>query len=325
MVGPVVRRVYQSRLVRELYVVYLFLWMIVTSRLPLGTNVFERDWDVLIVLDACRVDAMEAVADEYEFIGDIERLRSLGSTSKEWMGKTFTRTYADRIAETEYVCSNPYMDALSDEHLDFLDDGTTRRSRLATATWANSLISSDLVVPDEFAGYQSLWANLSSRSEFGVAEADDVTDYAIRAARDHENERLIVHYMQPHAPYIGDALAEGRELREFEEQPFEALRKGTDRAVVWEAYLNNLRYVLDHVERFLRNVDADRVVLSSDHGELFGEYGLYAHGVGIPHPGVKHVPWVETSAENIEGYEPTIEELAEAGEVQEHLSALGYL
>jgi hypothetical protein len=38
---------------------------------------------------------------------------------------------------------------------------------------------------------------------------------------------------------------------------------------VWEAYLDNLRYVLDNIEELLQNVDG-KVVISADHGELFG-------------------------------------------------------
>jgi len=39
---------------------------------PDGTPIYEREWDVLVVLDACRLDLMEGVADEYEFIERVD-------------------------------------------------------------------------------------------------------------------------------------------------------------------------------------------------------------------------------------------------------------
>jgi hypothetical protein len=36
----------------------------------IGTNVFDRDWDVLILLDTCRVDALREVKSERSSVGD---------------------------------------------------------------------------------------------------------------------------------------------------------------------------------------------------------------------------------------------------------------
>lgn len=50
-----------------------------STRDRLGTNVFTRDWDLLVILDACRVDAMREVAGEYEFIQKVDSIRSVGA------------------------------------------------------------------------------------------------------------------------------------------------------------------------------------------------------------------------------------------------------
>jgi len=44
--------------------------------------------DLLVVLDACRTDALSAVADEYDGLIDHEAVWSLGSTSDEWFAHT---------------------------------------------------------------------------------------------------------------------------------------------------------------------------------------------------------------------------------------------
>ena len=38
--------------------------------------------------------------------------------------------------------------------------------------------------------------------------------------------------------------------------------------------------VLRHVQNLLNNHDAERVIISADHGEAFGEFGVYRHPVG---------------------------------------------
>lgn len=59
-----------------------------SSRRPLGTNVFERDWGLLVVLDTCRYDALAAVADDYDFLDDVSAVTSVGGSTREWRANT---------------------------------------------------------------------------------------------------------------------------------------------------------------------------------------------------------------------------------------------
>lgn len=94
---------------------------------------------------------------------------------------------------------------------------------------------------------------------------------------------------------------------------------------MWEAYLATLRYVLDDVALLLENVDAERVVITADHGEAFGEWGFYGHTVGCPHPVVRRVPWVETTATDEETHESAVTpEVDAAFDRDQHLRDLGY-
>ncbi|MFB6185902.1 MAG: hypothetical protein ABEI86_03425, partial [Halobacteriaceae archaeon] len=83
--------------------------MSIFSRIDYGTNIYERDWDVLIILDTARVDAMESVADEFGFIEQVDSIRSLGSTSSEWLAKTFTTEYKSEISNTALISGNPHV------------------------------------------------------------------------------------------------------------------------------------------------------------------------------------------------------------------------
>jgi hypothetical protein len=62
-------------------------------------------------------------------------------------------------------------------------------------------------------------------------------------------------------------------------------------------------YVLDSVKTLLRSVDGS-VVITADHGNLLGEFGLYGHPDYVPAPALKRVPWCRTIAEDDGTYEP---------------------
>jgi membrane-anchored protein YejM (alkaline phosphatase superfamily) len=112
-----------------------------------------------------------------------------------------------------------------------------------------------------------------------------------------------------------------------EDEPYEAGRKGmTSKEKLWPLYLDNLRLVLDSIEVLLENLDAERVAITADHGELLGELDQWGHFQSIPHPQLKRVPWVETTATDKETRHPDEEfAIAHDDSVQEQLADLGYL
>lgn len=99
-----------SRVIRPIYYIYVAFLLSITKWRPWGTNIFERDWDAIILLDACRVDALREVEDEYDFLAVEETITSVGSTSFEWMNHTFDTEYRNEIERTAYVSGNGYTD-----------------------------------------------------------------------------------------------------------------------------------------------------------------------------------------------------------------------
>jgi len=112
-----------------------------------------------------------------------------------------------------------------------------------------------------------------------------------------------------------------------------SLRRGevsTER--VWRAYEANLRHVLSEVATLLDNVDG-RVAVTADHGNLFGEWGLYGHPMHTPVPALLAVPWAEATGVDRGILDPELDPPeplpvgrvhGETGE-RERLEALGYL
>lgn len=305
-------------LLKAAYLVYVGMLLSIERIVPIGTNIFEKDWDALIVLDACRADALAEVSDEYDFITEVDVITSVGSMTPEWMSNTFRTDYLADIRQTAYVVKNGFMEIVLDER------GHTGFDAIPFGPSTFDVVSSD-----DFGRLEALWkVHFDGSSRWMVGEGDAsrlhpryITDRAIDVGRNSDTEKLIVHYIYPHEPY---PLANKRLRR-----PFDALSKGeASRDDVWEAYLDNLRFVLDDVAILLENLDAKKVVITADHGEAFGEYGFYQHLIGCPVPCVRRVPWVETSASDTGEYiteAPEPMSVSESKSVEERLEELGYM
>lgn len=303
-----------------------------TSRVPVGTNILDRDWDVCIILDTCRVDALRCVADEYDYLTEIMDSLSVGGSSPEWMAHTFDTARRDAISRTGYLTANAWAERVLIDRLhpqnQYSDFPLLRRLQ-RFGNW-------NPVDPDGLGQLERVWEYVPAENQLheemdpgglmpGGAPPQYVTDRAVSVARSGEYDRLILHYMQPHAPYVSGAVKHGRELHRAESQPFEYLRETGDRQRVWKAYLDELRYVLDNIAILLRNLSADKVVMTSDHGEAFGEYSVYMHHSGSVHPHVRRVPWAVTSATDTGSYEPEVDATRrEDQSLDERLKALGY-
>lgn len=299
-----------------LFTTYLAVWYALTSRRPLGENVYESDWDLLVVLDACRVDTLREVADEYEFIDGVDSRWSVGSQSAEWLAATFTDDWREEVARTTYVSGNGYTESV-------FVDGSRPPANNAIPV---DLSSWSVVDEDAFRSHVKVWEH-DHDERYGSVLPAAITDHTIRAAREGDADRIVAHYTQPHLPYVGDAYREGRDPTELERRGYELLEEGSAaREAVYEAYRETLRWVLDDVADLLENVDAETVVITADHGEAFGEWHAYGHPEGFPHPAVKKVPWVETTATDERTREPAelSDEPSVSTAVEDHLRDLGY-
>jgi hypothetical protein len=221
----------------------------------------------------------------------------VASSSITWIDRTFTEEYQDEVNRTAYVTANPYSRDLDPRDFQILDE-----------VWKYG------------------WDD-----EIGTVPPRNVTDRGIQTMREHSPDRLILHYMQPHFPSIPDQLAEGINIDSFgEERASVWSRLESDEISyerVWNSYKKNLSYVLDDIALLLENMNANRVILSADHGNAFGKLGIFGHPPNIPIDVLREVPWVVTTAKDSDKYSPTLEKnkrAVESKEVQSRLKDLGY-
>jgi len=261
-----------------------------------GQHILNEEWDICIVLDACRADLLADVVGDHSFL-DTNTTRSVGSATFEWMPKTFSD---DRdFSNVTYVCANPF--------------------------------SGEFLNGDDFELLEEVWRT-SWDPELGTVPADSVTDATIRIGRELRPERLLIHYMQPHVPFVPSDWSTGPRVNEFGQwgassgpDAFEELAMGLrDEEEVWTGYTKNLDYVLSSVSTLLENVDGDRVVITSDHGNAFGEWGLYGH-YSVPLACLRTVPWCTTTAKDQHTRTPNPhDQTAEVSDRMEMLRSLGY-
>jgi len=134
------------------------------------TCLMDEAWDYLIILDACRHDFFAEVYGEY-LEGKLEKRDSPGTATVDWRDKALAGRYDDVV----YVSSNPYINSVMPV-----------KGYLGT---------------DHFADVYDVWST-SWDEKRGTVLPASVTSAALLALRDHPEKRVIVHYLQPHAPYL---------------------------------------------------------------------------------------------------------------------------
>jgi len=237
-----------------------------------GVDIFAEDWDVLVLLDACRYDMF---AGQNTLPGELTARQSRGSSTRE-----FLRGNVDgkRLHETVYVTASPMLY----RNRDSLDG--------------------------EFHAEVDVWRTGGWDDDSGTVLPETTTAHAVDAAADYPNKRLLVHYLQPHYPFVGSDTdpftAEQAFDRPDEPDCWDQVLRGelrVDPADVWRAYRATLDRALDSVADLFAAVDG-KIVVSADHGNMVGERARpvpvreWGHPHGLYTTELVRVPWLEHTA-----------------------------
>ena len=275
-----------------------------------GIDYMARDWDNLLILDACRADMFEETIGTEQF-ASYERVVSPGSSSPEWMEATFA---GREFPDTVYLSGNPWI------------------AKTASSTFHDLVnIWVDDFGVDESELEDNIVLGEVESADHGTVHPDTMNEAARRIHEQYPDKRLIVHYFQPHAPVCGNADGTRRDEVNDDLHPG-AIREGkVTREEVWEAYEENLQYVYHYASKLAEDLGG-RSVFTADHGELFGEWMRpfpirgYMHPSRVRHPDLVTVPWAVTEhgprREITAGSVTTVE--SDEAVVDERLRDLGY-
>jgi len=223
--------------------------------------------------------------------GILEKINSRGSHTWMFLKENFLNRY---FFDTVYVSSNPFI-------------------------WE---------VKDSF--YRIVYVAPKNELEtYGTVLPETVAESALNVNKSYPDKRLIIHFLQPHYPFIGETKIEKNEIN-----PFYLFARGKiEKDLLMQAYKDNLKRVLLVVERLIKEL-LGKTVITSDHGEAFGEkikffpIKIYGHS-GPRIKGLIEVPWlVIDKFPRKQVKEALKKDTAIPGDYQKikkHLQVLGYI
>lgn len=232
-------------------------------------DVFEREWDNLLILDACRHDLYEEVEGETDY-----RITK-ASNSPAFISENFSDgEYSDIV----YVTGNPWFSESKFEG----HTGGRKPSEM---------------FHEVFHTYMTDWD-----SEKGTVLPEPLMRDARTARKLFPGKKVVVHFMQPHYPFVNsDLTKEGirpdLDSSEEGESVWQEASKGkhSDNEL-WNSYKGNLEFILEEISEFSENIEG-KTVITSDHGNLVGEKGFYGHSFNYDAMALRKVPWDVVSEE----------------------------
>jgi len=249
-----------------------------------GHYIFDEQWDNLVILDSCRYDTFKEVVEEMKLEGKLESKISRGTNTATFLLENFCDDRYDNIV---YITANPYV---------------------------NKLLKGKFykIIPVWDKGWDD---------KLGTVHPEKVYEYTLNALRKYHDKKFIIHFLQPHIPFISYNSFSARAKESVEElrkatienrnisvkypkfKPFRLFDEGSEfylkmpKDKLLQAYKENLKLAMTYVEKLL-NFLPGKTVITADHGEAFGEFihpiipiRVYGHAFGIRISALTRVPW----------------------------------
>ena len=240
-------------------------------------------------------------------LGQISSVISMGSESWEFMKANFLR---EAHHDTVYITANPHTEWLPDETFHYI-----------------------------YKLYQSEWDEESQ-----TIQPEDVAAVAKKAQSEFPKKQLLIHFMQPHFPFLGEA-GEEIDMRLSPSKSSNHPREHSATINPWylarfnghsisdlkQAYKENFDIVWETAHDLVSDLEG-RIIVSSDHGNLIGErlwpipIRGYGHPRGVRHDDLVRVPWVvfDGKRRTIVSEPPVGNKNIDKNIIEDRLQSLGY-
>jgi hypothetical protein len=228
----------------------------------------DQKWEVCIIFDACRFDLFK----KYNILnGVLEKAYSPGSSTSEWFLKSFKGRYFPNIT---YISANPMV------------SNVLVKKRLGKLPF-NKIID--------------LWKEGWSEEKGTVLPS--IVNEVAQNIINKSDDKVIIHYLQPHYPFIGKYSLQDENMKKFRERIWknkdkddyqsspwaEAKRGSLDLMKLIKAYESNVEFILKETKEFISSLSKN-VYVTSDHGNAYGTFGAYGHPSNFHIPETIEVP-----------------------------------
>jgi hypothetical protein len=246
-----------------------------------------NDWDVKIILDACRYDVFKST---YKSIlgqkGKFSKKISNATHTIEWLNKTFLDK---KMKDTIYISANPFVNSKGKvQHRGFTFDGKKHFKKVI-----------------------DVW-DFGWDKKLKTIHPKEVNKSAFVTMALNRKDKFIIHYMQPHQPsiyfqkkqlnieknkmgkksnvisIIGKLLGQlfshetvwkfGKIFKLKPNSSFGKLWYTYGREEIIKGYNEDVKLVLKFVKVLIDKFPNKKFLITSDHGERLGENGYYGHG-----------------------------------------------
>lgn len=224
-----------------------------------GVKIMEKDWDALMILDACRYDVFESIVSYLPFEGTLKKKQSVATNTPHFLERNFH--LADTFYDTIYITANPWASK-------------------------NPYYRPETKFYKVYHVWKTHW-----NDKYETCLAGDVTKVAVKVRKEYPNKSLIIHYMQPHQPFIGETKLYGDspEDKKFKRKTLWYSSK------VKEAWKDNLIYALKQVAPYIEQFN-EKTIITADHGDSFRFHG---HPPELPVKELLEVPWYIINKRNV--------------------------
>jgi len=256
-------------------------------------DVTKADWDCLIILDACRYDIFEKVYREFfTHNGNLKKAVSCAYSTPEFLFRVF---YDKNLNDTIYVSGNGFINSKNVPIPAKLTDQ-----------------KEDFVASKHFKKVIDVWDEGWSQ-KYGTVHPEEMNKHALVSMHLRPKLRHIIHYVQPHEPYIyygggiGGAFLGGankKKTLKWKDKLNHKLNKYFTNETIWtisgwlgvlpkngkgniyykygrqgfmKGYEEDLKLALEYVKSLIEKFPNKKFVITADHGEMLGEKGNYGH------------------------------------------------
>lgn len=287
-----------------------------------GVDIFEEDWDNLVILDSCRFDYFKEAKQTHNLPGRLEHRTSRGSQTPEWLKANFD---GKTLHDTVYVSASviPYHVGVEN-----FQDGTPFQQK-----YSFKLDVHDLVNLWEDPPTEAIEVYNESRIADYVIPADVTANRAIKIQENYPNKRMIIHIVPPHLPYLGPT---GEDIHKESATPWMDTYNGKHSfsyETLEQAYHENVDHAVSAAKQLISEL-VGKTVVTADHGEFLFDRSSPLPVMEYLHPAQTYVdelvkiPWLIVDSNERKSIEPDPPKNisgTDQSDSHKQLEALGYL